>query len=481
MSHRLTLLLLTSWLWILSNGSDLRGAVARMPTAEQSRLASLSSVSIAQAPLGENAGSPILRVGNEGPEVKVLQERLTNAGYYEEPITGFYGDSTTAAVTQFQETNELPVTGKVDLATWDLLQKQLTASPNTSPSNPPSESPADSETNSPSSQPESNSSALSQANQNELIWWLASAVGVIAIAGGVLYTLKRVGSSNSTLSMLQDTASSQETASSKTGPAAIAPTAPPPPPAGVPPHQIKEASLKQPSPNPANLHNHHQASLKSNPKRLPASHKAQTKPHQQSALDASLDSFPSPPATAPLKPNSSQPTSDVGRTTRLSKVNIVDELIKDLDSPDPVKRRKAIWELGQRGHSQAVQPLVNLMMDSDSKQRSLILGALSEIGIRTLKPMNRALAISLQDQNPEVRKNAIRDLTRIYEVVGQISQLLKHAADDPDREVRETAHWALGQLEQTRSSAPALPNYDTSRGFQEYRSPLPQRFDPPIE
>lgn len=140
----------------------------------------------------------------------------------------------------------------------------------------------------------------------------------------------------------------------------------------------------------------------------------------------------------------------VGETTRLSKSHLIDELIKNLQQPDPAKRRQAIWELGRRGDSRAVQPLVNLMIDSDSKQRSLILAALSEIGTRTLTPMNRALAVSLQDENAEVRKNAIRDLTRIYELVTQMSQLLHHAVEDPDPEVQETARWALSQFSQIR-------------------------------
>lgn len=165
---------------------------------------------------------------------------------------------------------------------------------------------------------------------------------------------------------------------------------------------------------------------------------------------------------APEVNNSSSAPLTVGETTRLSRINIVDELVKELRSPDPTKRRKAIWELGQRGDTQAVQPLVDLMIDSDSKQRSLILASLSEIGVRTLKPMNRALAISLQDENPEVRKNAIRDVTRIYDLVAQISQLLRHATEDPDAEVQETARWALNQVSRIRTAAtmdmPSLKN-----------------------
>ena len=142
-------------------------------------------------------------------------------------------------------------------------------------------------------------------------------------------------------------------------------------------------------------------------------------------------------------------------TTRLAKVDVIDELVANLQVTDPSKRRKAIWELGQRGNSSAVQPLVNSMVDADSKEKSLILAALSEIGIRSLKPMNRALAIALQDDNPDVRKNAIRDLTRVYDLVTQISQMLGHATEDTDPEVRRTAEWALEQLNRIRE-APKL-------------------------
>ncbi|MEM1169724.1 MAG: HEAT repeat domain-containing protein [Cyanobacteria bacterium P01_H01_bin.35] len=130
----------------------------------------------------------------------------------------------------------------------------------------------------------------------------------------------------------------------------------------------------------------------------------------------------------------------------LPQVNIVEQLIDELPNPDPKKRHQAIWELGQKGDSRAVQPLVNLLIDSDSKQQSLILATLSEIGTKTLKPMSRALAISLQNDNAEVRKNAIRDLTRIYELIIQITNLLQQAEYDPDPEVEKTAKWALEQL-----------------------------------
>ncbi len=137
-------------------------------------------------------------------------------------------------------------------------------------------------------------------------------------------------------------------------------------------------------------------------------------------------------------------------TQRIAKGNFIDDLIKDLQNVDPTQRRRAIWDLSQRGDTRAVQPLVDLMIDSDSKQRSMILSALSEIGTRTLKPMSRALAISLQDESPDVRKNAIRDLTRVYDLMAQISQMVHQATEDPDSEVRETAQWALKQMNRFR-------------------------------
>jgi len=125
-------------------------------------------------------------------------------------------------------------------------------------------------------------------------------------------------------------------------------------------------------------------------------------------------------------------------------------LAKTLRTLDSKGRREAIWELGQHDHSLAIQPLVDLMTEVDSKEKSLILAALSEIGMRSLRPLSHALANALQDDNPEVRKNGIRDLSRIYELIVQLSQLLGHAVEDEDADVRQTARWAMGQLGRIR-------------------------------
>lgn len=196
---------------------------------------------------------------------------------------------------------------------------------------------------------------------------------------------------------------------------------------------------------------------------LPNSNHSALKPnHWNDRSETLLQPEPSDTLTQVVEKPTPDPPPKIEETTRLVKVSIVDELVRDLRAADPAKRRKAIWELGQRGDTRAVQPLVDLLIDSDSKQRSLILSTLSEIGTRTLKPMTRALAISLQDENAEVRKNAIRDLTRVYDMVSQISNLLHKATEDSDQDVQETAKWALGQLNRIRSvpseNLPVLKN-----------------------
>jgi hypothetical protein len=157
----------------------------------------------------------------------------------------------------------------------------------------------------------------------------------------------------------------------------------------------------------------------------------------------SAPSFPSPIYTTELLP--------IEHTSVVSTLNLFDRSMADLHSGDLTQQRKAIWNIAQQGDSRAVQPLVDLLINADSQQQGLILSALAEIGTRTLKPINRALAISMQNDNPQVRKNAIRDLLRIYDMIAQMSQILPYALEDPDPEVQATAQYALNQINRMRS------------------------------
>lgn len=168
--------------------------------------------------------------------------------------------------------------------------------------------------------------------------------------------------------------------------------------------------------------------------------------------------------TSPNHPASADAADEpaVMQTLRFSssaqKADLIKQLLQDLHSLDPAKRRKAIWELGQQGDSDAIQPLADLMVESDSKQRCLVLAAISEIGLRTLKPVNHAFLLSIRDQSGAVRKDAIREVTRIYDPIVQVGQLLHRAVEDSDPEVRKTAQWALERF----SHIQTLPELENS-------------------
>ncbi|GAW91635.1 spore cortex-lytic enzyme [Calderihabitans maritimus] len=59
--------------------------------------------------------------GTSGPDVILLQQKLSQWGYYDGPIDGIYGPKTFAAVQLFQRKNGLAVDGVVGPATWAAL------------------------------------------------------------------------------------------------------------------------------------------------------------------------------------------------------------------------------------------------------------------------------------------------------------------------------------------------------------------------
>lgn len=63
----------------------------------------------------------LMAAGASGDQVRELQARLKQLQWYEPDITGSFDDVTAAAVSGFQGKRELPATGSVDQATWDLL------------------------------------------------------------------------------------------------------------------------------------------------------------------------------------------------------------------------------------------------------------------------------------------------------------------------------------------------------------------------
>ncbi|WP_008312468.1 peptidoglycan-binding protein [Leptolyngbya sp. PCC 6406] len=399
---------------------------------------------LAQLPADTGETAP---VATPSPAISAVQQRLTELGHYTGPVDGLYGDETRAAISDFQQSMGLARTGILD----PLTQSRLDGSPPpslttpsaapsapTEPAEPPEAPPAattlfpeagvdgppdsdltpsvTTEGAAPETEvPEAGAEATPEDAPSETtsprlpitLALLGLGVALLGtIGGGMLLLLSR---------------------------------------------RSESTNLETQTPNDEALPG------EAFPGPMPFEYRS-SPPQAATSTTAPQNGGPPTAAISPMvAPLAAEPTP------RMSRINIVDELIQDLSNPDPTTRRKAIWELGQRGNSLAVQPLVNVMMDADSKERSLILAALGEISSRTLKPLNRALAISLQDENPEVRKNAIRDLTRVYDLMGQVSHLLGQAASDEDADVRQTAAWAMEQFNRMRlktvgTDSPSLPS-----------------------
>ena len=64
---------------------------------------------------------PVLRTGSRGEDVKTLQSRLYDLGYYTDEIDGQFGSATKAAGIEFQQANGLEADGMVGSETKALL------------------------------------------------------------------------------------------------------------------------------------------------------------------------------------------------------------------------------------------------------------------------------------------------------------------------------------------------------------------------
>jgi len=80
-----------------------------------------SSITPPPDPIPTGKPTRVLRPGDEGDEVKSVQQRLSTLGYYAGSIDGVYGTGTTEAVRFFQARNSLTVDGRVGPNTADRL------------------------------------------------------------------------------------------------------------------------------------------------------------------------------------------------------------------------------------------------------------------------------------------------------------------------------------------------------------------------
>lgn len=81
----------------------------------------------ATTPKGPAAPTKVLKPGDTGPQVRLLQRTLAHLGFSPGTIDGQYGPSTTAAVTSFQKAHGLTADGVCGPKTIAALKNALTS------------------------------------------------------------------------------------------------------------------------------------------------------------------------------------------------------------------------------------------------------------------------------------------------------------------------------------------------------------------
>ena len=63
----------------------------------------------------------VLKYNDKGEDIKFLQEKLKEHGFYRDKINGFYGQTTIQSVASFQKKSNIKIDGEVGLQTWNKL------------------------------------------------------------------------------------------------------------------------------------------------------------------------------------------------------------------------------------------------------------------------------------------------------------------------------------------------------------------------
>ena len=114
--------------------------VAPLPTADPSAKASATAPATA-APTATPQGS--LKLGSQGDEVRNVQKKLKELGFYKGTVDGDFGEGTEKAVKAFQKQYGLTVDGKVGNATLaKLAAAKQTAKPAATPTPKPTATPS---------------------------------------------------------------------------------------------------------------------------------------------------------------------------------------------------------------------------------------------------------------------------------------------------------------------------------------------------
>lgn len=130
-------------------------------------------------------------------------------------------------------------------------------------------------------------------------------------------------------------------------------------------------------------------------------------------------------------------------------------VLKQLDAPEPARRREAVVQLRFFGLKNAPPGLIQRVEDADAEVRSWAALTLGEIGDAAAVPALTAAASDVR-RDLNTRANAIVSLARLKS--GDAVTALERLRNDPEPAVRAQAEAALAKLAKTpagRSSSPS--------------------------
>ncbi|MFV0429847.1 MAG: peptidoglycan-binding protein [Arachnia sp.] len=92
-----------------------------LPSAPDEEPVAAATATASPTPSASPSPQALLGPGAETDQVRELQHRLLQIGWFTGTITPSYDEATRSAVEGFQAKRGLPITGEVDQATWDTL------------------------------------------------------------------------------------------------------------------------------------------------------------------------------------------------------------------------------------------------------------------------------------------------------------------------------------------------------------------------
>ncbi|MBQ3201680.1 MAG: peptidoglycan-binding protein [Clostridia bacterium] len=133
-------------------GSALEAAVRRFQRSHHMKETGVADPLTQQILFSDAAKPYVLLEGYSGEDIRSMQYRLVELGYYFDKTNGYFGTATLRALSAFQTKNELQVTGEADYDTRDLLYSPQ-ARPAIDPTPSPTPTPKPTKTPKPTASP----------------------------------------------------------------------------------------------------------------------------------------------------------------------------------------------------------------------------------------------------------------------------------------------------------------------------------------